>query len=203
MGKLYIVRHGETQWNLEGRIQGHKDSPLTELGIKQAKWLAEELREIKFDSIYSSSLMRAHRTAEIIRNNNELNIIKLDELKEINLGLWEGMLSSEIEELYFEEFKNFWYYPHLYKTNSGESYYDFKDRVIPAIEKILADLGDKNVLIITHTVVLKIILIYLENQSIEKLWEPPYIHPTSLTIIEYNDDKLAVSIKGDISHNGK
>ncbi len=82
MTKLYITRHGETLWNTEGRMQGWNDSPLTDLGIKQAEWLRERIKDLKIDVIYSSPSGRAYNTAEIIKGNRELQVIKHDGYRE-------------------------------------------------------------------------------------------------------------------------
>ena len=88
--KLYITRHGRTEWNTIGRLQGWLDSPLTEEGIKRAERLSKRLENIDFDSIYSSSQKRALDTAHILNKKN-IEIQILDELKELSLGKWEGM----------------------------------------------------------------------------------------------------------------
>ncbi|EQB85893.1 hypothetical protein M918_16965 [Clostridium sp. BL8] len=76
MTRLYITRHGETLWNTEGRMQGWNDSPLTDLGIKQAEWLRDRIQDEKIDAIYSSPSNRAFKTAEIVRGGREIEIIK-------------------------------------------------------------------------------------------------------------------------------
>src|SRR3989338_10840636 len=79
---LYIVRHGETEWNVKDRIQGHKDSPLTSQGIRQAYDVAEKLKHIQFDAIFSSDLLRVKRTVEIIRLDRKLAISTKKVLRE-------------------------------------------------------------------------------------------------------------------------
>lgn len=84
---IYIARHGETKWNVEGRMQGFKNSDLTQRGISDARSLGESLKNIDFDYIYSSPLGRALDTAKYIRKDDSINIILDDSLKELNLGL--------------------------------------------------------------------------------------------------------------------
>jgi probable phosphoglycerate mutase len=86
---LYIVRHGQTQWNVEGQIQGRLDSPLTDAGVQQAQQLARQLQNISFDSIYSSSSNRAFSTALYLRKNQE-KVIKSDHLMEMDFATWQG-----------------------------------------------------------------------------------------------------------------
>ena len=103
--RLLLVRHGETVWNAARRLQGAVDVPLSELGRKQASQLASSLRNKKIDVIYSSDLVRAHETAEIL--NRTLNApIRLDpRLREQAKGIWEGLTWTEIEAQYAIEVK--------------------------------------------------------------------------------------------------
>ncbi|MEE1541372.1 MAG: histidine phosphatase family protein, partial [Paludibacteraceae bacterium] len=98
MTKIYLCRHGETEWNVVKRMQGQNNSNLTELGVSQAKALGKRLEDIDIDIIYSSSCQRALDTAMHARGNRDLQIIAEDDLREINLGNWEGLLFSEAEE---------------------------------------------------------------------------------------------------------
>lgn len=197
---LYIVRHGETEWNTEKRMQGHKDSPLTENGKLQTSWLGETLHDIEFDAIYASSRNRTKQTAEIVRSNRDLPIFLRDNLKEIYMGEWEGRLTHEVKEEYPEDYNNFWYKPNLYKPKLGETFYDVQNRTIPEINNIIAKHSGKNILIVTHTVTLKIIMSNFENRSISNLWDPPYIHPTSLSCVEIINDNYNIKLYGDTTH---
>lgn len=197
---LYLVRHGETEWNTEKRMQGHKDSPLTENGKLQTSWLGEVLHDIEFDAIYASSSNRTKQTAEIVRSNRNLPIILSDNLKEIYMGEWEGRLTHEVEEEYPEDYYNFWYNPNIYKPKIGETFYDVQNRAIPEINNIITKHSGKNILVVTHTVTLKIIMSTFENRSISNLWDPPYIHPTSLSCVEIIDDKYSIKLYGDTTH---
>lgn len=200
MTKLYITRHGQTQWNIEKRLQGHLDSPLTELGAQQAAWLGEALKTVSFDAVYASASPRAMRTAEIICNGRNFKIQPCDCLKEIHLGEWEGRLTSELGELYPDELENFFQRPHLYKPMSGESYEDMKKRAIAGIEEIIAKHADETVLIVTHAVTLKTIMAYFEDRPLEKLWDPPYMHPTNLNVVETKNNVSHILLHGDIGH---
>lgn len=200
MIRLFITRHGQTEWNLEKRFQGSKDSLLTELGEKQAGMLRDRLASQNFDLIYSSHLQRAYRTAEIIKDNREIKIIKDKALSEMKLGDWEGLKYDHVIEKYSKEYDLFWNKPHLFEATSGEGYSDLKKRVIGSLKRIIRENDDKNILIVTHTIVIKQIMAYFEKRPLEKLWDLPYIHPTSLSLIEIDDEKTNVKLHGDISH---
>lgn len=93
---LYVIRHGETKWNVERRLQGRSDVELNEYGIYLAKVTAEALKDVNFDVIYSSPLIRAYKTAEIIKGDRNINIITDDRLKEMSFGIYEGLPSNEV-----------------------------------------------------------------------------------------------------------
>ena len=197
---LYIVRHGQTEWNVQKRMQGHKDSPLMELGVLQAQWLYESLSNLEFDGIYTSSSLRAVKTAEIISGEQKEKIVKSDQLKEINLGKWEGQILADIEKKDPKGFESFWKTPHQFKLNSAESFFDVQNRVLPEIKNIVRNHLGGNILVVTHTVVVKILMAYFEGRTLSDLWNPPYIHPACLCKVEIEEEKPIICLHGDISH---
>lgn len=199
MLKLYITRHGETSWNVDKRLQGWKDSPLTENGIRNAEALGTSLKGTSFDCIYSSPSERTIHTAKLIIGNQNVQF-KLDErLKEINMGEWEGRTHTEVSEFNAELYHSFWNAPHLYQPQNRESFQDVQNRAVEAINMIKSGHKSGNILIVTHTVVIKCLLAYFKKQPIEILWEPPYIHDTSLTVIELGTEPTII-LEADISH---
>ena len=99
--EIYFVRHGQTIWNVEKRFQGLSDSPLTELGITQAKLLGEKLKDIKFDKFYSTSLKRAYDTANYIKGNRKQKVEIFDDFVEISMGDMEGIKQEDFKKLYY------------------------------------------------------------------------------------------------------
>ncbi|WIV21133.1 histidine phosphatase family protein [Paenibacillus polygoni] len=198
---LYLVRHGQTEWNVLHKMQGHQDSPLTDYGVEQAKWLGDSLRNESIDLIYSSSSLRARRTAEIIRGELEVNIIECDEFREINLGVWEGKSQSEVRELYPMEFDNFWNDPEKFDLIGSETFNDVFIRAREKLREIITAHKGKTILIVTHTVVVKLLMAYFDNRRLKNIWKPPFIHPASLCKVVINeDDNSEIILNGDISH---
>ena len=115
--RLFVTRHGETVWNTQKKLQGWKDSDLTENGIKNALSLGNRLKGVEFKSIYASPSKRTLMTATLIKGGREQIIIEDENLREINLGDWEGQTHDYIKEKYPEEYQAFWNTPHLYNTN--------------------------------------------------------------------------------------
>ncbi|MDI2588521.1 histidine phosphatase family protein [Psychrobacillus sp. NEAU-3TGS] len=197
---LYITRHGETVWNTQKRMQGWCDSQLTENGISNALSLGNRLKEIHFDAIYTSPSRRTVSTAYLIKGEREIPIIPEENLREINMGEWEGQTLSALEDKYPEKFYSFWHTPHLYKSVNGENFDELKKRVLQAISSIQEKNREGNVLIVTHSIVIKTLLAFFKDYPLEKLWEPPYIKDTSLTIVELSGKENNIVLEGDLSH---
>lgn len=198
--KIYITRHGETQWNIAGRFQGWQNSNLTEKGVENAKKLGESLKNIDFDCIYCSPLGRAIETAECIRGDKNTEIITMDSLKEMGFGIWEGMEHSKIQELYSTEQYNFWNEPQLYVPINGETFEDLIHRTTEMLNQVISSGTKENVLIVTHAAVIKAIYMIVKKVSLENFWKPPFINDTCLTIIEVKNNKLDMVLEADISH---
>lgn len=204
MLNIYLTRHGETQWNKENRLQGSKDSQLTDKGIKSAIMLGERLNNIDFNAIYSSPSERAFQTAKYIKLDKKVPFYTNEGLKEIHFGDWEGKTKDEIGgiENYNTEFQNFWNKPHTYnhKPHKGEGLTVFKQRVEGAVRRVISENNNGNILIVTHAVVIRAILSFTMDISTERMWDPPFIHGTSLTIFNWDGEQFNYKMKGDTSH---
>ena len=152
---LTVVRHGETEWNREGRIQGHVDSPFTERGIRQAEALAEACARRRFDCIYSSDLGRAFRTAELIAEKQDIPIITEVGLRERNLGIMQSLTMMEFLDQYPDEYTGFRSGDPDYVIPDGESVRQRYDRSIDCANRIIEMHVGENILIVTHGGVLE------------------------------------------------
>ena len=155
---LILIRHGETLWNTQLRMQGSLDSDLTPKGVSQIKALGEWMKEVPFDYLYCSDSGRARKTAEAISKytGHTLNFDK--RLREKNLGIFEGLTSEEAKERYPETF-------HLFKTaganyviDQGESTQQLLDRALEAIEKIRLRHPQKVAVLVTHGGVVRVLM---------------------------------------------
>ncbi|WP_226657591.1 histidine phosphatase family protein [Pseudalkalibacillus hwajinpoensis] len=200
--RIYLTRHGETKWNKENRLQGWKDSDLTTIGEKNATALGLRLKEIDINKIYTSPSVRAVHTANLIRGSRDIRIQKVEELREIYFGLWEGRTKESIVAEYKSEYHHFWNSPHLYNPSNheGESLQDLQTRVLSALHMIIDQDESRSVLIVTHAVVIRVLLSYVLALSFEELWKPPFIHGASLTILEYDEGEFEVKGLGDTNH---
>ena len=200
MTRLYITRHGETLWNTQKRMQGHLDSELTDTGKKQAKQLSKALEEVELDAVYSSSSGRTMQTARIIAGNRNIPVIPMDSLREMGLGEWEGQVFTEVQKNYPEQYKNFWEAPHLYIPAGGEEFTDIRNRIGDTLQSVISRHEGGNIMLVTHAISLKTIMMIVENRELKDLWGGGFVHPTSLSVIEYDYNRWKVIKWGDISH---
>lgn len=197
--KLYITRHGTTEWNIARRLQGWRDSNLTEEGIKRAINLGKELSSIDFDIIYSSPQNRSLETAKLIRGNKDTKIVCHDGLKELGFGIWEGMQLDEIENIYPNEYNTYKNDPGEYVPIDGESFTELFGRVNGFLDEVKSS-NAKNILIVTHGVTVKAILTIIKGITLNEFSSLPVFTGTALNICEVKGDKLEVILEGDISH---
>lgn len=105
MTELWLVRHGQTDWNLANIVQGHSDIPLNDTGLTQARELAEKLAGTHFDALYCSDLIRARQTADILAESLNLEVVIEPRIREIRQGVWEGYSIPDILQMFPEEFR--------------------------------------------------------------------------------------------------
>lgn len=143
MTHFYIIRHGETVFNRKGRIQGWCDSPLTDLGVSQAKQLGKELKNIPFDVCFCSTSERAIDTANSILEGRNVKVIPSKNLKEQSFGDFEAEKSVDI-------FKDGVRFPDGYRFCGGENHSDVIERVTNELKKIASEYPNANVLVVCH-----------------------------------------------------
>ena len=190
---IYLARHGETEWNVTGRMQGHKDSPLTPKGRQQAMALRDNLRaglahlpedRSKLNAAWSSCLNRAIKTAGICIENTGLSLITDSALNEICLGPWEGLTFQEAEKMSPVQFYNFWNRPSMYiPADGGETFLQVQSRMVQAITGILETYAQRHVLVISHWIAIKTAIVYFKGMRIDDIPHIPRIENGSYCII--------------------
>ena len=148
MTTLLLARHGETDWNRARRWQGHADRPLTARGRAQAAELAERLADIALDAVYSSDLRRARETAEAVARVQGVAVVQLAELREVNVGSWEGLTRDEAEARFPNGFRRWLAGGNAWED--GEIYREMSTRVLGAVDRIASEAEGGRVLIVSH-----------------------------------------------------
>ena len=148
MTTILLARHGETDWNREGRFQGHADPPLNETGRAQAAELAAELAGIRFAAVYSSPLRRALETAELVAATHGLDPVAIEALREVDVGSWQGLTRAEVGVRFPEQLSRWLDYAQGWED--GESYEEMGRRVVAALLDLTAAHEHERILAVTH-----------------------------------------------------
>jgi len=202
MTRIFLTRHGETEGICAGRMEARLDSPLTTLGIKQGQSLALRLKEEELHSIYTSPSLRAAKTAEIIRGEREISLIKDEDLYEMDIGSWDGKTLDEIKRTDPIRFRTFREKPELYRREMeiGENFEDVQDRVSSFLTRIMNKHKNQTVLVVSHTAVLTLMMCQFKGKSIKHFWDPPMIQNASLSLIHVHNNEVSIELDADISH---
>ena len=196
--EIILIRHGETEWNSQQRMQGHSNSDLSSVGQAQIQALGQWMKNVPFDLIYSSDSLRAKQTAEAITqfSGHEL---KIDlRLREKNLGVFEGLTSEEARERHPEVFRLFKTAGSKYVIDEGESTQQLQDRALEIVDEIRIKHHEERVLLVTHGGFIRVVMKHSLGLSLET--------PTRFLIRNTGvfrlvwEDKWIVSQMGGVSH---
>ena len=165
MTRIVLIRHGETDWNVDGRYQGQADPPLNKKGWLQARQLAEQLQGAKIGVLYTSPLLRAKQTADIVARHLEIPLHVEPRLMEIHQGDWQTRLRAEIESLYPDLFRRWETEPWQVTPPKGEHLSQVQKRVDTAIEEILARHPGEKVGVVAHRIPIALIKVRYQAMS--------------------------------------
>ena len=194
MTKVYLIRHGKTQWNLESRYQGaNGDSPLLKDSYREIELSASSLQRIPFEHAYASPLKRARITAQALLNhlNPEIPLTIDSRLKEFNLGKMEGMHFEDVAAKWPEVLKNFRHHPDKYDESlvEGESFLEVIARFRAAIEEYCRQYPNGNILVISHGAALNAAINALIGTPLAHLKDRGGLSNTSTTVLTTNDGR--------------
>ncbi len=185
--KLYLIRHGQTDWNVAGKIQGSTDIPLNDMGRRQAACLARGMEKRPVEKVFTSTLSRAYETGLAIGKSQNVPVERLEGLEEVGYGVWEGMTMEEIQEQYPKELELWYNSPVDVAPPEGESQVQVYDRCGRALETILAQArGD--VAIVSHGATVVFLLEYLLRDTRKDEDEDIIVGNASISTIEYDPE---------------
>ena len=199
MGQLYIVRHGETVWNREGRIQGHTDVGLSDRGLEQARMLAQRLKAVRFDAAYASDLSRASDTATTILEGRDVPIFPTPRLREYHKGAFEGLTEGELRVRYPTEYPGYIAKDLDYAPDGGESTRGVSERMASVVNEIKERHLDERVLVVGHGGSLRAAMMALLGMSLDANWRFVFGNCT-LTIVDTYHDNAVLRLFNDASH---
>ncbi|USD68020.1 histidine phosphatase family protein [Vibrio sp. SCSIO 43136] len=174
MTTIHLFRHGQTEANLEGRIQGHLDAPLTELGIQQAIDARSKISGIEFDVVITSPSGRAVHTADLLMNGSLTQMKTHTGLMEINLGSWEGKTFEEVAQLNPKQHHNIWHQPSQFVCEGAETFAQVAERGLAALNEIVGEHPNQTILMVSHAAWIKTIINDLLGRDRDEIWQDPY-----------------------------
>lgn len=201
MVTFIIVRHGETDYNKEHRVQGQINSTLTKQGLEQARAVTEFLAEnYSIDAIYSSDLDRAINTAKPLAERLEKPIHPTKELRELHLGLWQGLLYEEAVERFPETARKRKEDPGNTTYEEGESYRDLMQRATAEMERIAKENEGKTVAVFSHGGTIRAILCAWMGIPIKEVLTIPAIPNTAVNVATYDNGKVEFLLQNSVEH---
>jgi len=196
--RLILIRHGETDYNVEKKYYGFSDPPLNDIGTWQAERLYERLKTDKIDTIYSSDLKRAYHTAKIAFKNHKITVSQ--DLRELNFGIFEGLTHQEITKKYSKIYNNWIEKPFTATIPEGEPLKNFQKRVLKILKLIISANRGHTVAVITHGGPIKIFLNDILKKNPNEFWMMKQ-ESAAFNIIDYLEGTPPEIItSNDISH---
>ena len=199
---LYIVRHGQTEWNVIGRMQGSSDIPLNRAGRQQAENVAKRFASLPLDAAYSSPLSRAYDTAAAIVRGRSLVIEKEPALIEVGFGVWEGKSFEEMDTVYAQPFHAYMNDPENNPAQQGGD--DMRLRLTDMrafLQRLLQQYTHgENVLLVTHGFAIRILLSVVMEAPLSCM-SVFFMGNTSISVIRYEQGRPRIELLGDCSHN--
>ncbi|MEX0960855.1 MAG: histidine phosphatase family protein [Burkholderiales bacterium] len=196
---LFLIRHGETAWNVEGRIQGHVDQPLNDTGLAQARAVGNRFRAETLDGIYASDLTRAMQTAQPVADATALTIVPDPALRERHLGVLQGLTGDEARGRTPAVWTVFRTRAPNADLEAGESLAEFSTRVLAALEGIAREKAGKRIAIVTHGGVLDAAYRRARGIPLDLPRDFP-IYNASVNLLGFDGARFEVLRWGDVSH---
>jgi len=200
---IVLIRHGESQGNLNCRFIGHGDVPLTPLGEKQAEMTAEYVKDkYKFDVIIASDLQRAYNTAKKIATLQNKEIIKDSRFREVNAGLWEGVPFEELPKKFSKQHYLWTHDIGNAHIEGGESAKDLYDRVNTALFDVINKYKGKTVLIVCHATPIRMMECKIMDKDVFYAKDVEFVPNASVTAVKYDGEKFTILERGTCDYMG-
>ncbi len=196
--QIYVIRHGETEWNKEEIFRGRRDIPLNEAGKNQAERAGIFFKDKPIRRIVSSPLARALQTAESISKSTGVAVEAMEEFTDINFGTWEGLPLREVEERYPSDLRLWRESPEKLWIEGGESLAAVRERISEGFGKI-ASAEEDTIVVVTHRVVCKLIALCFLRIEDEHFWDIKF-DPGSITLLEGKKGRFTLVFSNDRCH---
>lgn len=200
MTTIILVRHGQTEWNRVERFRGHFDIPLNKTGLEQAEKTAREIaRRWNPDVIYASPLARAIQTAQKIKGLCEKPVQQSKGLKDIDYGDWQGLTYEEAGKQWPDLIFDWFEHPEKVQIPGGENLAQVQKRARLTLDQICAKHVDQTIVMVSHTVVNRLILLDILGLGIDQFWDIQQ-EPCTINLLEKTEDKFTIVTLNDFHH---
>ena len=190
MTKIIYIRHGQTEWNIQGRYQGQTDVALSPLGIQQAEALARFFPAPHLDAIYASDLSRAMHTAEAVAQPFHLTVQPRKDLRELHFGDWEGCSLAAMEEGWPDLYRDFFRHPDKLQIPGGETFPHLQARATACIAELCRAHEGQTIAVVAHGAILRTILCAALHIDLQYVWTIRQFN-TAVSIVRYENEEGA------------
>jgi broad specificity phosphatase PhoE len=199
MSLIYLVRHGQTDWNREKIFRGHADRPLNDHGLREARAVADFLSGQPVNFIYASPLKRAMQTAEPLAEQRDMKVEVLPGVIDLDFGEWSGMPMKEVKDKYPDIYQDFIKHPEKAEFPGGESLREAQERAMKAVREVAERHPDMTGAIVTHRVICKIIILGLLGLDVSHFWEISQ-DTACINLFEYKNDRVVIRYINESCH---
>lgn len=200
MTKIYLVRHAQAEGNLYRLVQGHFDGLVTALGYEQIRALRRRFEGVEIDAVYASDLFRARTTARAVSEPRNLPVILREDLREVNLGWWEGLPWQAVSEMDGQQLRHFHLDLSQFDVKDGESAAAARDRMMHAVLDIAAQNEGKTVAVFSHGMALRILLGTVRGLGLADIDQSVLSDNTGVTLLEVENGTVREIYGNDNSH---
>lgn len=197
--RLYLIRHGESTWNVERRYIGASDPPLSIQGRQQAERTAEALRGVSLHAVYASPLARALETAMFLARAHGLDVIPVADFREYSAGVWESLTLVEIEERYGELLQRWYADPSVVRIPGGETLEEMRSRVLPSLHGIVRAHPDEGIAVVAHGGVNRAVILTVLGVPLSSFWRIRQDN-ACINLLEFNGSHARVLIMNETTH---
>jgi len=199
MTEIYLVRHGQTQWNKEEIFRGTNDVPLNETGLREASLAAHALKDIEVRAVYSSPLARAKETAAAIARLHKLEVRTIDGLKDICFGEWQGVAHQTVREQYSDLYRRWLEEPHTVTFPGGESLGALKSRAVEAVKEVVPNHPEDTIVMVSHRVVNRVLICGLIGIDLSRFWQIGQ-DTTAINLLTWKRGRFILTCLNDTCH---
>ena len=199
MTEIYLVRHGQTQWNREEIFRGTIDVPLNETGQREARLAAEALKDGPIRAVYSSPLTRAKETAEAIAGRHGLEVHILEGLSDLCFGEWQGISHKAVRERFADLYQQWMDEPQTVTFPGGESLEDVRSRGVKAVRDTVAKHPEETIVMVSHRVVNRVLVCGLVGIDLSHFWQIGQ-DTTAINLVTWKKGGCVLTCLNDTCH---